>query len=111
MADAEIFNTLITAAGGSGTALGLGYLYIKGQLSDMRTEIERLRKEREDCATKCERRLDDGNKEFKAIITGINDIKIQIAKLEGKNELAREIAKELASIRRKGDLDMEMEFK
>jgi len=92
MADAEIFNTLITAAGGSGTALGLGYLYIKGQLGDMRAEIERLRKERDDCASKCERRLDDGNKEFKEIIAGINDIKVQMARIEGKNELAKEIA-------------------
>jgi len=58
--------------------------------------------ERKECQSKCEKKVENWDKQFTRldheIIQGLNEIKVQIAKLEGGNELAKELAQSIRKL-------------
>jgi len=101
MLDFGSFDNLASGLMGGGAAVTVSILLLRRSMQELEERLKRLEAERKECEAKCEARFLDGEKQFarldKEIIKGLNEIKIQIARLEGGGELVKEFAQ---SIRR-----------
>ena len=102
MLDSSLFDSLTSGLIGGGSAVFTCILLLRRSVSELESRLLRLEEERKECQGKCERRFEHGKKEFarldREIIQGLNEIKIQIAKLEGINEMAKELAQSIKAM-------------
>lgn len=103
----NILESLISGAGGGGAAMALAILLLRKTLADLSERIDRTDEALREYRTHCNSKMENSEKEFRQIITSLHEIKIQITKgealSEARNELARDIAIELASLRCRND--------
>ncbi len=95
MLDGTLFDSMASGLMGGGAAVVVSILLLRRSVQELEERFKRLESERKECQAKCESRLDDGEKQFirldHEIIKGLNEIKVQIARLEGGNELMKEL--------------------
>ena len=102
MLDTAIIDNLASGLIGGGGAIFTSILLLRRSIAEMEGRLSRSETERKECQSKCERKVENWDKQFARldheIIQGINEIKIQIAKLEGNNDLAKELVQSLRKL-------------
>jgi hypothetical protein len=96
MLELGVFDSLASGLMGGGAAVTVSILLLRRSMQEHEDRLRRLEVERKECQEKCESRFCEGERQFarldKEIIKGINEIKVQIARLEGGGELVRELS-------------------
>lgn len=99
MIESSIFDSLASGLMGGGAAVAVSILMLRRSVLELEERLRRLESERKECQAKCEARLDEGEKQFAKldheIIKGLNEIKVQIARLEGGGDFVKELAQSL----------------
>ena len=103
--DFGLFDSLASGLMGGGAAITVSILLLRRSMQEHEDRLKRLELERKECQEKCEARLSDGERQFarldKEIIKGINEIKVQIARLEGGNDFAKDFTNSLRRLSQK----------
>ena len=101
MMESAIFDSLASGLMGGGAAVAVSILMLRRSVQELEDRLKRLEADRKECQMKCESRLEEGERQFAKldheIIKGLNEIKVQIARLEGGSDFVKELAQ---SIRR-----------
>ena len=99
MIDAAIFDNLASGLMGGGAAVAVSILMLRRSVQELEERLRRLESERKECQVKCESRLDEVERQFikldHEIIKGLNEIKVQIARLEGGSDFVKELTQSL----------------
>ncbi len=102
MLDAALIDNLASGLIGGGGAIFTSLLLLRRSIAEMEGRVARAEAESKSCQAKCERRVENWDKQFARldheIMQGINEIKVQIAKLEGGNDLAKELVQSLRKL-------------
>lgn len=96
MIESSLFDSLASGLMGGGAAVAVSILMLRRSVQELEERLKRLESDRKECQAKCEMRLDEGERQFAKldheIIKGLNEIKVQIARLEGGGDFAKELS-------------------
>ena len=99
MIETTIFDSLASGLMGGGAAVAVSILMLRRSVQELEDRLKRLESERKECQSKCESRLDEVERQFikldHEIIKGLNEIKVQIARLEGGSDFVKELTQSL----------------
>jgi len=102
MLDSALIDNLASGLIGGGGAIFTSILLLRRSVAEMERRLSCSDSERKECQSKCERKVENWDKQFARldheIIQGLNEIKVQIAKLEGGNDLAKELAQSIRKL-------------
>jgi len=105
MIDGAIFDNLASGLMSGGAAITVCIILLRRNLQDLTEQIKRLEAERKECAAKCEARFVEGERRFarldREILSGLNELKIAIARMEGERKGQNNLAGELLAEFRK----------